>query len=217
MLVMSHEVAILLVSDRNLAHVSHALSQEMTSCYHWLVDNKLAMHKGKTEALVISSKRKHQSTQGFTIKLDEHKITPTDKVKYLGLTINATLSGEEIVASIFSKSMARLKFLYRHRDVLDTKARYTMSKALLLPHFDYAISAWYLSINKKCKKQLQVSQNKIVRFMLNLGPRVHIGQTELDRAGLLSVSDRAKQIMLHHMFDIFHGTAPDYLVGPKRF
>jgi hypothetical protein len=54
-------------------------------------------------------------------------------------------------------------------------------------------------------------QNKIVRFILNLGPRTHIGQEELDRVGFLSVKDRVQQLKLSLVFKNFHGTSPDYL------
>ena len=53
--------------------------------------------------------------------------------------------------------------------------------------------------------------NKVVRFILNMGPRTHIGQRELDRVGLLSVKDRVIQMKMNHVYKIFHGTAPDYL------
>ena len=53
--------------------------------------------------------------------------------------------------------------------------------------------------------------NKVVRFILNMGPRTHIGQRELDRVGLLSVKDRVIQMKMSDVYKIFHGTAPDYL------
>jgi hypothetical protein len=112
--------------------------------------------------------------------------------------------------------MTRLKFLYRHRNVLQTKTRILLVKALILSHFDYAIIAWYPSLTQKLKKSLQVAQNKVVRFMLDLGPREHIGQNEMDRVGLICVEDRAKQMMLNAMFDVFHGTAPQYLLDNFR-
>ena len=202
---------ILLVSNNNLNQVSKLLSNEMKNCYHWLVNNRLSMHKGKTEALILSSNRKRHLTRDFYIKLDEHIIKPSKTVKYLGLTINSTLSGEEIVTSIVNKSVARLKFLYRHSKALDNKTRTLLCKALIMCNFDYAIAAWHQALSKKLKEKLQVTQNKIVRFALDLGPRAHIGQNELDRIGILSVNDRARQLMLNQMYDISNGTAPSYL------
>ena len=163
------------------------------------------MHKGKTEALIISSERKRHDTQNFTITIEDQTATPSPVVKYLGLKINYNLSGEEIALSIISKASGS------HRELLDLITQETLSQALILSHLDYARGAWYAALNKKCKNSLQVTQSKVLRFVLDLGPREHIGQTEPDRAGLLSVQDMATQLILHTMFDVYRGTAPDYL------
>jgi hypothetical protein len=190
--IMYADDTILIRSDKHLDTISNLLSEDLTKCYHWLTNNQLAMHKGKTEVMVLSSKRKRHNTNDFEIQIDEHKIKASKTAKYLGLKLDNTLSGDSIVSTIINKSMARLKFLYRHRESLDIRTRKQLSKSLILCHFDYATSAWYMPLNKRLKKSLQVLQNKIVRFILDLGPRCHIGQTELDKAGLLCVNDRAR-------------------------
>jgi hypothetical protein len=210
-MVMYADDTIIITSHTDLDQVSSALSDELYNCYHWLTDNRLSMHKGKTEALILSSKRKTQNTQNFTIAIDNHTINASKEVKYLGLKINSTLSGNEIVDSIVSKSMGRLKFLYRQKHLLNAKTRKILVQSLILCHFDYAIAAWYMALNKTNKRRLQIAQNKAVRFVLDLGPRTHIGQAELDRVGILSVNDRARQIILHLMYDVYHDTAPDYV------
>ena len=45
--------------------------------------------------------------------------------------------------------------------------------------------------------------NKVVRFILNMGPRTHIGQRELDRVGLLSVKDKVIQMKMNHVYKFF--------------
>ena len=54
-------------------------------------------------------------------------------------------------------------------------------------------------------------QNKIVRFILNLDGRSHIGNTEIINAGFLNVSDRVTQLKLGHVFKINNKTCPYYL------
>jgi hypothetical protein len=86
-----------------------------------------------------------------------------------------------------------------------------LASALALCHFDYAISSWYCGLNKKLKRKLQVSQNKVLRFILNLKPLDHIGALEFKAVGILNIEMRAKQIRLHHMYSIFNDNCPDYL------
>lgn len=68
-------------------------------------------------------------------------------------------------------------------------------------------------MNKSLKKKLQTSQNKVVRFIKKkLGPRSHIGYTDLDGLGFLNVDNRVKQLTLSHVYKIFNGTSPSYLL-----
>ena len=202
---------ILLVSNRDLNIVSQELSKEISNCFHWLTNNLLSMHMGKTEAIVFSSKRKQHLTNTFTISCNGQTIKASPEVKYLGLKLDKSLTGTSIVNSIVAKCTSRLKFMYRHSSVLNHKSRKLLVSALIQSHFDYGVSAWYSATTKQCKRKLQVAQNKMARFILNLQPRSHIGQTELNSINFLNTSDRAKQLMLNHMYNIYHMTAPSYL------
>ena len=54
-------------------------------------------------------------------------------------------------------------------------------------------------------------QNQMIRFILGLSKRCHIGNDELNKAGFLKVPDRVKQLMLGHVFKIKNKTSPEYL------
>ena len=52
-----------------------------------------------------------------------------------------------------------------------------------------------------------------MRYTLDLAPRSHIGQTQLDSIGLLNVLDRVKFIRLNHVFKVKNMECPTYLKG----
>ena len=54
-------------------------------------------------------------------------------------------------------------------------------------------------------------QNKVVRFVLDMGPRRHVGQKERNKIGLLSVRDRVAQLKLNQVFRIYNDLSPEYL------
>ena len=91
-------------------------------------------------------------------------------------------------------------------------AKKTLCLALTQCNFDYCVSSWYPAMPQIAKKKLQIVQNKLVRFMLNLGPRDHVGVEQLTMLGLLNVNDRAKQLRLRNDYKIFNNMAPDYLM-----
>ena len=70
---------------------------------------------------------------------------------------------------------------------------------------------WFSRISISAKKRLQIIQNKVIRFVLGIPPRTHLGCSEFSRVNILPVKYRADQIKLNHMFNIVHGWAPEYL------
>ena len=119
--------------------------------------------------------------------------------------------GKSIVNEISKKVNSRLRFLYRYKDYLNTESRKTLCTALIQCHFDYSCSSWFPGINKGLSDKLQVLQNRMIRFILNLHSRHHIGFKELKEAGFLKVSERVKQLKLGHIFKIKNKTCPSYM------
>jgi hypothetical protein len=119
--------------------------------------------------MLFGPKRKIRQIKNFYVKCYEHVITSTEVVKYLGIHIDKYLNFENIhvVSNIVSKVNGRLKFLCRNAKCLDPRSRKTLSTALIQCYFDYSCSSWYSGLTKK----LQILQNKVVRFVLGLGPR----------------------------------------------
>ena len=72
--------------------------------------------------------------------------------------------------------------------------------SLIQCHFDYACSSWYPGLSKVLKNKLQVTQNKIIGFVLD--SRAHVGSGGFKSLGWLPVSKRVDQIILNHVFKV---------------
>ena len=186
----------LIVSGSNPQLIADTLSKELESCKQWLMDNKLSLHLGKTESILFGSKRKLKKVESFNVKCGNESIKHVNSVKYLGVQIDNDLSGNSIVKDIVKKVNLRLRFLYRYKELLNFESRKTLCSALIQCLFDYSCSSWYPGINKDLKDKLRVAQNKMIRFILKLDNRAHIGNQELEKAGFLKVDDRVKQLKL---------------------
>ena len=92
---------------------------------------------------------------------------------YLGCILEERISGESVAHKVKRKVIARLKFLHRKNKYLTPILRRLLYSALMQPHFDYACSAWYPDLSKKLKHRLQTSQNKCIRFCLQLDKMSH--------------------------------------------
>ena len=71
---------------------------------------------------------------------------------------------------------------------------------------------WYPYLSKVLKNKLQVTQNKIIRFVLNMDSRAHVGSDVFKSLDWLPVSKRVDQIILNHVFKVKADQSPDYMV-----
>lgn len=201
----------LLVSGRSVGEIEANLSGELESISKWLVDNKLSLHLGKTESILFGSRRQIRRRSKMNISCGGSPIIAKSNVGYLGAQLDQSLDGELMYNRVLSRSNSRLKFLFRQARYLCEKSRKILASALIQPHFDYACSSWFYGLRKQCRHRLQTCQNKMIRFVLGLGSRSHVGTHEFQRVGWLPVEKRVCQLGLNCMYKILSGEAPSYL------
>jgi len=201
----------LLVPGKNIDEIAQTLTTELESINQWLCENKLSLHLGKTESILFGTHRKLKNNKSLSILYQNKHIKSVETVKYLGVDLNQSLNGETHAKSIVQKINGKVKFLYRQCRTLSTQSRKILCSAIIQPHFDYACSSWYTSLSAKTKHKLQICQNKIVRFINEMGNRTHVGSEELGYLGWLNVDNRVNQMQLSHMYKIVNGFSPTYL------
>lgn len=203
--------SVIIASDADPGIVADSLSFDMKSVNRWLVDNQLSLHVGKTELILFGSNKKLSKVDNFHVLYEDQTIKPSNSVKYLGASLDQHLSGEVMVDTIVKRATGRLKFLYRYSKYFNQKLRKDLCSSLIQCHLDYCSAAWYTGLTKKYQKKLQVLQNKMVRFILDMSPREHVGQANLQALKFLDMQNRARQLRLHHVHNIFYCTGPLYL------
>ena len=112
---------------------------------------------------------------------------------------------------IIKKVNSMLKFLYRESNFLDQKIKKMICSALVLCLFDYSISSWYGGVLAQMSKSLQIAQNKVIRSILGTDARYHISDDDYKALNFLNIHNRAKQLRLNHVFDVFNERGPEYL------
>ena len=104
-----------------------------------------------------------------------------------------------------------MKFLYRHAHFLNKTTRQILCSTLIQSHIDYACMSWFYGISSSLKSKLQILQNKMVRFIDNIGPRYHLNLQEFHDIGYLHIENRVSQLALNTAHGIFYGKCPSYL------
>ncbi len=132
-------------------------------------------------------------------------------MKYLGVNLDNSLSGEGILDYVVKKCSGRIKFLYRQARSFPRSLNKTLYQSLVQSHLDYATSSWYAAMTQKAKNKLQILQNKIIRFTLDLGPRTHMTEEHMKELNILRIPNGVKQLRLNTAHKIFYNKAPSYL------
>lgn len=203
--------SIIVVASKDIENLTKILTNELNSCFHWLTENKMSMHPDKCELVIFTSKRKLNKIKGTSISCNNSQIKNNNQLKYLGINLNYCLDGSNIMEKLITKVNGRIKFLYRNARSLTKNVKRNICSALIQSHIDYACTAWFFGLNKKFRNKIQILQNKYIRFILNLGPRCHVGHKELTEAGFLSIQGRIMQFAMCMTHRIYYNRCPLYL------
>ena len=109
-----------------------------------MIDNRLSLHLGKTERILIGTRHRLSEGQDFRVTCDGCDVKKVDKVRYLGVVLDQHLNGQEQALCVIKKVASRLGFLYRCAYFLDVNSRRLLCNALVQPCLDYCIASWYL-------------------------------------------------------------------------
>jgi len=205
--------SVLLFTHKDVDVINEQLNRDFNSLCEWFVDNKLSIHFGedKTKSILFTSKNKLKKVGNLSIHHGDIQIKQHSKVTYLGCVLDEDLSGESMATKVIGKINGRIKFLYRKSRFLDSSLRRLLCNALVQPHFDYACSAWYPNLTQSLSKKLQTTQNKCIRFCLQLGNRSHIGTTEFKQINWLPINERFSQCVCSTIFKFFNNNCPAYM------
>ena len=203
----------LIYMGKDINTIEEQLNTDFSSLCDWFVDNKLSVHFGeeKTKSILFGTKRQLKNQRDLDLRYGDIEIKQHSKVTYLGCILDNDLSGESMATKVLRLVNNRLKFLYRKQKFLTLSLRRLLCNALIQPHYDYACSAWYPSLNKRLSKKIQTSQNKCIRYCLNLDNRAHVGIDEFIKINWLPTKERVAQCICVNIFKFFNKTSPQYM------
>ena len=85
--------------------------------------------------------------------------------------------------------------------------------ALIQPPFDYACTAWFPNLSKKLRLKFQATQNKCIRFCLQLDKMSRICVNKFLELNWPNVHDRYLQFIVSNIFKFYNNQCPDYFNG----
>ena len=107
----------------------------------------------KFQAMLVS-KRKNNTSEDFTISINDINIKPNDSVKLLGITLDNKLNFEKHISSICKSASCQLNALFRLKHFLGFKERKILTESFVYSSFKYCPLVWHFC-NQKSHRRLK--------------------------------------------------------------
>ena len=122
-----------LYADDIELHATITNSTQLQDCLNelqnWLTNNNLLLNRNKTELLNITN---DPNTYFPDIIINQHKIIPTDSVKYLGVNFNNKLNLDKNYSLLTQSTTAQLLNLKKIRPYLNRNTTKLLTQTLIL-------------------------------------------------------------------------------------
>ena len=157
--------------DTNLLNINtspkrmqNQVNYDLKCLYNWLLANKISLNCSKTELIFFHKPGHPIKNFKFKIKINGHKITPTDNLKYLGVYLDSTLSGKYHCDNLCNKLKRANGMLSKVRHYVPKDELKSIYHAIFSSHMIYGCQIWGQGWNKHIQ-MIQKLQNRAIRII----------------------------------------------------
>lgn len=155
----------LFCSDENAQNLNNIVNNGLLELKTWFAANRLSLNVNKTNYMLFSNNR---NTIQLNVMIGDHPIQKVSCNKFLGITIEESLSWKPHIDLVCSKMMKTIGIMNKVKNLLNPNTLLMLYNSLLLPHMTYCCEVWgntYLSNTRK----LTLIQKKAMRIVHGLG------------------------------------------------
>ena len=175
----------------------------------FMVANKLKLNDDKTEVIFLGTNYRLEDIQSTGVTVGDTVISPTDKVKNLGVIFDKNLSMDDQVKAMCKSGFYHIKNLWRIRKFLDQEQSNVAAHAFITSKLDYG-NALLGGAPKYLVKKLQWLQNAAARVVTKTGKYDHISD-KLKDLKWLPVKYRILYKLNLLTWKALNDQSPDYL------
>ena len=198
--------------DTNLLNISNSLKRtqkqinlDLRSLYKWLLANKISLNCSKTE-LIIFHKARFKQNYDLKIKLNGHKLFPSDSIKYLGVHLDSTLSGKAHCTVLASKLRRANGLLSKIRHYVPKEELTSIYHALFSSHLTYGAQVW--GQKRNCQTEIICKlQNRALRT-INFTDFTDDPNPLYKQDKILKFHDLVKLKNILFIYDFLHNSLP---------
>ena len=131
----------LFVKGNNIDEMISMLNAELSKIYEWLNVNRLSLNIDKTQCILFKGKKK-KINRTSNVNVSNRIITFVDHIKFLGVTIDSSLTWEHHSKCIRNKMSKGIGILTKAKKNLKRETLTTLYYSFVYPYINYAIEIW---------------------------------------------------------------------------
>ena len=142
--------------------VQTTVNLELRKIDHWLRANKLSLNYNKTIFMVLNS-QKHNPTS-FKVIINNHSISPEDKLKYLGVLLDNKLSWKPHVQKVKTQLSRACGILSKLKHYTKQSVLKVVYNSLIHPYLNCSILNWGRASNTTIQPLIKL-QNRAIKII----------------------------------------------------
>ena len=159
---------IISLTGNNLLDLLKEFNLKLINVSDWLKNNKLIINMEKTFSILFHTKRPQPITYNNHVLINGKKLPYVKSFKYLGITIDNTLTWNQHIYNTRLKLTRTLAIFHRLKCYLSYKSLYQAYYALFHSHLNYCLLTWGTSSKNKLKP-ISHLQNKVLKILNKAG------------------------------------------------
>ena len=136
------------IKSSDLEHMSQQFNSELANIQEWLNVNELSLNVSKTRFMIFHYHQRNIEHIVPEIKINSERIEKVSEFNFLGLTIDEHLSWKLHLQKTWNKIARTLGIMCRLKNVLPTHILRILYNALIPPHLQYSILAWWFKMGR---------------------------------------------------------------------
>ena len=178
----------------------------MIALSSWFTINKLTLNADKSSFTIFKSPRKNINNIPNSIDFLNQKINRVSSIKFLGVTLDESLSFHQHINEVCNKLKSLFHVFYSIRGFLSKDNIKTIYYALIYSRIKYGIVV-YGQANATKMIKIQILQNKLLKVLAGKKYRYPTDKLH-DEFDLLKVTDITNQEVLTFVFNFFSDALP---------
>ena len=199
----------LLAHGADIDQLITKLNQELEGVSDYFKANQLMLNAKKTKMILFRKKSIPPGSLQQQVLLNSEKLTFNEDAKFLGITIDGTLSWDKHCTEVANTISRNNAVINRVKHLLPPSTLKILYHSFIQPHIQYGLPAWGSS-NAQNKKRVINIQKRAIRTVSKSYFHAHT-EPRMKKYRLLKFEDLYQQQCLMLCHDCIHGSAPSKL------